>query len=355
MRLLFFNPEHDLALAANDAHYTPPASARQMASDLERLPLLWAEPYDVVLLRDGSIINVSGEELGKSLYDVRTKLRSVEPWGWNPLVVRQLRQIGVPETMLPSEIWLAAFREISGRDITTRILPLLQGHGVVGEAVRCNDINVARAAHKCYGKTIFKQPWSGSGRGLHLVKSTTLDTRDEAWLLRTLRTQGYVMAEPFYDKVMDLAAEFNSRADGKIVFEGLSLFTTNAAGVYTGNLIATEEEKRRRIAKYISLEVLDTAINALTNILLSSLSIRHSSFSTPHSSLFTLHTPFPYVGPIGVDMMIVGGSRLHPCVEVNFRHTMGWVALEIQRRQRFETPKTFAIQHLHGHYMSIIQ
>ena len=50
-RLLYFNPENDLALAANDPHYTPPASALRMATDLQRLPLRWAEPDDFILLR----------------------------------------------------------------------------------------------------------------------------------------------------------------------------------------------------------------------------------------------------------------------------------------------------------------
>ena len=59
-RLLYFNPENDLALAANDAHYTPPASALQMATDLQRLPLRWAQPDDLILLRDGSFMDVHG-------------------------------------------------------------------------------------------------------------------------------------------------------------------------------------------------------------------------------------------------------------------------------------------------------
>ena len=48
----YFNPENDLALASGDAHYTPPASARQMARDLQSLPCLWAKAGDWVLLED---------------------------------------------------------------------------------------------------------------------------------------------------------------------------------------------------------------------------------------------------------------------------------------------------------------
>lgn len=39
-----------------------------------------------------------------------------------------------------------------------------------------------------------------------------------------------------------------------------------------------------------------------------------------------------YRGPFGIDMMVVsaeGGYRLHPCVEINLRRTMGHVALAL--------------------------
>ena len=38
-----------------------------------------------------------------------------------------------------------------------------------------------------------------------------------------------------------------------------------------------------------------------------------------------------YEGPFGIDMMIVKGGLLHPCVEINLRRTMGHVALSIGR------------------------
>jgi len=43
-----------------------------------------------------------------------------------------------------------------------------------------------------------------------------------------------------------------------------------------------------------------------------------------------------YQGSFGVDMMVVGASPaaclLHPCVEINLRHTMGHVALALGRK-----------------------
>ena len=34
-----------------------------------------------------------------------------------------------------------------------------------------------------------------------------------------------------------------------------------------------------------------------------------------------------YRGPVGIDMMRLAGGRVHPCVEINFRMTMGLLAL----------------------------
>ena len=36
---------------------------------------------------------------------------------------------------------------------------------------------------------------------------------------------------------------------------------------------------------------------------------------------------FSYVGPIGVDMLVGADGRINPCVELNWRMTMGHVAL----------------------------
>ncbi|BDW79475.1 hypothetical protein BFINE_52700 [Bacteroides finegoldii DSM 17565] len=41
--LYLFNPEHDLALASGEINYMPPASARQMATELALLPVWYAE------------------------------------------------------------------------------------------------------------------------------------------------------------------------------------------------------------------------------------------------------------------------------------------------------------------------
>ena len=183
MSLLFFNPWNDLALASGDAHYTPPASAMQMAQDLRDLPQLWA-PHD---------------------------LRRLSVWGWSPLLVTQLREKGVDEALLPSAEQMAAYRAASSRQTAVRLLarwrerfPEAFGNGVlVGESKMCMTLQEVLAAVTAYGnEAMLKAPWSGSGRGVHPVHGGVSD-KNLAWVTRTLQRQGAVEVEPSYNKVVD--------------------------------------------------------------------------------------------------------------------------------------------------------
>ena len=50
MILHVFNPEHDLALASGLGNFTAPHAGRQLHSDLDFLPALWARGGDAVLV-----------------------------------------------------------------------------------------------------------------------------------------------------------------------------------------------------------------------------------------------------------------------------------------------------------------
>ena len=356
MRLLYFNPENDLALAANDPHYTPPASALQMAADLERLPLQYAEAGDVVLLRDGSFIDASAAPMSR--FDL-TALQALFPWGWSPLVVRELREAGVSDDFLPTREQLADYRAFASRQTAVRLLARLRDSWpeawheacLVGESSWCTTADAVAAVQSVYGRVMLKAPWSGSGRGVHPT-AQLLTEKDWAWIRRTLKRQGGVEVEPIYNKVQDFAMEFWAE-HGKVRYEGLSLFSTTDGGVYSGNLVASETEKERRLARYVSSERLRTLRDRLL-VLLNDAGL-----------------PAWYTGPFGIDMMICqapfpesssltreglweeprpGGVAIHPLVELNLRMTMGWLAIQLSRQRPQEECRTFRILQQEGRY-----
>lgn len=323
--LHIFNPEHDIALASNLANFTAPHAGRQLRADLGFLPALWAGEGDYVLVEDAD-----GASRGfrralrgrKCQVEWVTKhqlatlsVETVEPWGWDAALCRQLLRHGVNSSLLPTEQHIAEIRRLSHRQTGALLLRQLQGEGIVGESVLCESVEAVEQQLARHPRLVLKAPWSSSGRGIRFVEGC-LTEHHLGWLRNLLRQQGGVMAEPYYEKVRDFGMEFEATAEG-IRYLGLSLFHT-ANGAYTGNILTTEKTKQELISRYLPADLLENIHKRICE----ELSLGH------------------YHGPFGVDMMVVrkgacGKTRdkreylLHPCVEINLRRTMGHVALAL--------------------------
>ena len=343
MTLHIFNPEHDIALASNLSNFTAPHAGRQLRNDLGFLPALWAE--------DGDQILVSHEESAMKLYRrvchrlktlgiteslpavnpkftdskvavYRQETTSLQPWGWDRAIRRELERMGFTEPLLPTLEQTELVRQLSHRLTSAQLLPLLQMEGTVGEAWECTTIEQVTDLLQHQGCLVLKAPWSSSGRGVRFVRSSDEMGNFLNWISNILKTQGSIMAEPYYNKVKDFGMEFEADSDGTIRYLGLSLFHT-VNGAYEGNILATELVKKEMISRYVPVELLDRI---------------------KQNIIGCLRLP-GYVGPFGIDMMIVksigDGNHnsqlsivncqllLHPCVEINLRRTMGHVALAI--------------------------
>jgi len=338
MTLHIFNPEHDIALAADKANFTAPHAGRQLRRDLGFLPTLWAGEGDEVLVDNVDVAERGYAQLRRTIarlsgHRVNTHVQltakvgepidRIDPWGWDVALRAQLlrRAPQLDAQLMPTDRQLADVRTLSHRATAAAILPRLRVEGTVGEAVACTTADAVAELVKRRRRVVLKAPWSSSGRGIRFVdaehsKLFEAGSTEHGWLVHLLECQGAVMVEPYYDKVKDFGMEFCCHADGRVSFEGLSVFHT-VNGAYTGNILATEAKKQSSLTRYIPEELLLFIQQELTRQL-------------------SLHFGGRYVGPLGVDMMIVKrtdghGFSLHPCVEINVRRTMGHVALTLAR------------------------
>ena len=385
-----------MALACGDLYYMAPASARKMAADLSALPGWYAGDGATVLLATKEQVawmeaaeQVTGTEAAEQVagmeaaacgegtsalerpvsavwakgtegrlapagvrwqcWDGAAPLTDGKafdrlcPWGWNPSLVRRLREAGIPETLLPDAERMQTLRTLSGRQTAVRVLQrlherwretseCLDGAALLGTSFVLTTEAEVKAFVEGRPHALLKAPWSGSGRGVQYTHGQVTAPL-QGWVRHVLHTQQAVVGEPFYEKVIDFAMEFRVEAGSEtatgtsassamvaslsaspsgVRFAGYSLFETDARGIYKENWLASDAAIEARLAAYVPVADLHRLRRLLEEELEEALQ-------------------GAYEGYLGVDMMVCRGSAagtyaLHPCVEINLRTNMGVVA-----------------------------
>ena len=316
MTLYIFNPENDMALADGKPGYTPPQQIQQMRQERWWLPQWWAEEEDVVW---------NGEERLNLPDDTK-----ILPWGWSPALCHQLKQSGVQDSLLPSARELEQLRQLSHRQTAVALLGELREQlpldgNLAGESTLCRTFEEVEEAVGKHEEVLLKAPWSSSGKGLMKVGSEQW----QAWAKRIIKTQGSVVVERLLHKITDFALEFWLDGKGGVEYRGLSLFYTNERGAYLGNWVAQEGQKLAWLAQYIPLQYLQEIRKWWEERL----------------------KQFDYTGPVGIDMMLAQ-EGICPCIEVNWRWTMGLVSCLAAEQGRFGR---LVVEFIYGHYSAEIE
>jgi hypothetical protein len=338
-RLFWFCPENDIALGRNCSRFTPPRQAALLARYGALLMWWMGDADDYVLIPSDMSANEleqlqlwheqvakrfgAGPKLVPSLSNV--SVDCIVPWGWSEYAVDCLKHRGCENVMELFGGSISDIRRLSHRRSATLINNELCGavnwakYGMPCPipAIEANTFNAVLSALSggAYKRWVLKSPWSSSGRGVFTVDGGDVANAKLQERCRSiLNEQGSVMIEPMHNKVVDFAMLFEARVDGRVTQLGLSRFFNNRGAAYGGNLIAPDDDIMRELTAYLPENLLAQVGNALSQIL---------------SSLIS----GCYVGPLGVDMMIVrhmvAGEQcfyLVPCVELNLRMTMGVVA-----------------------------
>ena len=316
MHLLLFNPEHDYALADNQPQFVALRSAAQFAYDCAPFMRYLTEDEAVVL----DAYRPFGKEFQKNFAPMENadRITKVTPWGWDAAAVYQLRRIGIPDTLLPTDVQLSELRELAHRRTAIAAMEFLHDkhphpEGLPMPPLFLTELQQVEDFVKRTPDVIFKSPYSGNGRGHLYAHGTTNPT-----LLRqcggVLKRQGGLIAERMYTVVQDFAMEFECR-NGEVIFRGYSLFKTEHYG-YGGNLLMPDSAILQALSLYVNIKELAVVQSLVSDFLRQEVA--------PH-----------YKGDAGVDMFVYqedGAYKLHPFVEVNLRKTMGLAAHDIYAR-----------------------
>ena len=310
-----FNPEHDSALALESGIYTPKPQIQQFAKDLSTLPLWYSDEEDKVILPE-----ISDQEwlnsVGNIIPNIKDKIASTDeykhfqapkrlmPWGIDSSVCRLTNT-----TQIDGENTAGVIKRtkiLSSREQTQDALTRLKENGLFDGFVsrKVDSIEELRKINEEFGRIVVKAPWSSSGRGVLFIDN--LDDKEARRIGKVIESQGFVMAESFFEKEIDFALEFED-IDGQWQFAGYSLFSTDEHGAYKQNVLASDEFLKAEICKHADAEKLDKIVEFYCGY-----------FQERDEELRGNKI-------IGVDMM-AGNGRIHPCVEINVRHTMGIVA-----------------------------
>ena len=287
MRLLVFNPENDMALASGLSGYTAPESIERYSRSHWMLPRLWAREDDLVW------------DWKQDLSD--KNITEVVPWGWSKALVYRLQKAGVRRDVMPSDAVLDGLRTLSSRVFTSKLQREL---GL--DAAVCTSWEEVESFARRVGTCVMKAPWSSSGKGLMMVSSPTA----RGWMQNTVTREGAVVCERWMERVQDFALEFTVEESGAVRYEGLSVFRTSPSGRYVAHDFVTPEEQRAVLMQWTGEEEV----------------LRWRTWWQTRLEENDIRA-FSYVGPMGVDMLVDAAGKINPCVELNWRMTMGHVTL----------------------------
>lgn len=330
----YFNPGHEAAVLNASRYYQPPRRVAKMQEDLALLPAWYASQGDYVFT-------------GQEIQSEALKDNSVELWGISPQSIHYFEtldkryglRLRIPE-------WKEIYRFLGSRfaaqkalaalmdaipDIDKTILPQFYSclediedivnppvplEGESG-AAQPNTLPRQNATFRGSGgresSFLIKSPCSSSGRGLLWLPAGKLRRSEKQIIGGMLKKQLQVSVEKVLDKRLDFSMHFEIAREKEPRFIGYSVFRTNAKGAYESSLLAGRETLEKQITDLVNKDLLQKTKETLTGVL--------QAMYAPH-----------YEGNLGVDMLAYACGtqiRLHPCVEINMRKSMGYLAIRL--------------------------
>ena len=334
--LYFFNPTCETAVANGSETFMAAQVLREFESDLSFLPMIFTSPGDWVLsekrpsetfvddLKTAHFPVSATASKSELLKSKKQEFTRMVPWGWSPAAHFYLKELKgrTSSAFRSSRVfnWQSGHRALYERKTSAALTGQFLAEFGPGNycssdavaSVLCSESEILAYLEK-HRDTVLKSPVSSSGRGVQMIRDGKWGRSDSQWCNAVLQQMGYLMAEPLHRKKLDVSFQYEISASGKVQYCGHVFFYTNSNGMYQGHFINRD-----------TMELIGTDFT----VLLDETGLRLASVleKSVYANL--------YEGFIGVDAMIVeesGQLKIHPCLEINCRLTMGMLALKAQK------------------------
>lgn len=340
--IYLFNPTCEYAVANGNVSWHPNKMLQKMELELATLPMFLAKTEDYIIVDKipSSLFINSLKKLGLETPQFITKKEALTnksftslkrdkllPWGWSPSAHKLLSPLksSCSEKFKNSPVfnWLSEYRDFYSKKFALGILEILllkypSEHFISENQLTkiCTTKQDFELFLRKWGKIMVKAPWSSSGRGLQPVTKTPVHPKVWEKLLAIVKDQGYAIVEPYLNKALDLAFQFELKK-GKVRFIGFSNFFTDYKGQYNGNslngLPDNLDNEILEFAQFIPEKIIPPLIRILE---LSELAKSYEGF-------------------FGVDTLIYRNEKnelkINPCLEINVRQNMGLLSLQFEK------------------------
>jgi hypothetical protein len=226
--------------------------------------------------------------------------RLFTPWGWTPTAAAEGRRAGADVRPLDFEVVARVNSKLWSHALEVEMGWALPGARVVATAEELAEA-AARACPGAQDKWVVKSPYGFAARERVLGRGPRVEGAQGAWAFKRLARGEPLIFQPWLEVVREYGVVVEVSRKGAHRLLGVSDLRTNGAGTGTGYVLGRPPAPLRMKELEETAEVVCERLRAEG-----------------------------YCGPAGFDALEHAGG-LHPLLEVNARHTMGFVALAVER------------------------
>jgi uncharacterized ferritin-like protein (DUF455 family) len=350
-----FNPFVELRIGRGRG-FTPVKHQAALARELANLPQFLCRQDDVVLVPKRpsleflssikhagfplpEFVELKGQGIDEASSLRQRKIGALRPWAWGPDAVELLRPLfanvtGEPFTpeqrfneqiaRLHSKAWSVEF--LKRLLLKHASLGWLCGEDEAGEVVGTCDsafTAVERIRGRGHHKVVVKQAYGLAGHDMIRLWEPGVLDKQRRWIEKALESRHPLIVEPWLERVLDFSAQLEMTRDG-LRLCGYTGLVNDQRGQFQANW--ADSTAARRIPGALPLP-LRKQIGVPGRL--------YQFYREAFELLAEELSAAGYLGPLGVDMFIYrtsdGMLRLKPVVEINLRHTMGRLTLELMK------------------------